>query len=197
MFLEREVHLGHSAKLGTGVLSEDSLLLVVRILDASSHFLSASGHVSFVVVGVLVQSWTPRVTVQRLSGNKDGSSSNQRRRESEHGVLLQRSFSQIARKLDHGTISVSSLQEAAKEGVHSWHSQLEIQSLKDVRFHLEDFLLVVSLVSDVNQLTKFWWVDFFVLGSHQKSSNTDQLKSRSAHLTDLQVSVNDLGGDVQ
>lgn len=46
--------------------------------------------------------------------------------------------------------------------------ELELEGVKDLPFHLEDFVLRVGFVANVNKLLDVWRVDFLVFGSDEE-----------------------------
>ena len=169
--LEFERHSGNGTEFWAGIFPQHCLLLRSSVLHNSFHFFGAFCKISLVVIRVLEESGTPRMSAQRLSGDVDGSSRNSRREEFNHGVLLQASLSQIASQLNHGTVSMSRLQIAAQKGMDGGNGKLVMQSIDNFGLHFKNFLLIVSAVSDVDEIAEFGRINLFVLGSNLKMTN--------------------------
>lgn len=151
----------------------------------------------FAVHGILEQSRTPGVAADNSARNEDCGSGELTGEVVQQVVGLKSTVEDEARKLDNFLVGVSGLEITNKESVGTGNGDIVLQGLEDLLFHFENVLLGVSLITDVDEVAEFRRVDLFVLGSNQKTSDTDQLKARTGDLFLLKETVNKVDGQVE
>ena len=164
--LEGQGQAGDTAELAAGVLAVHGLLLVGGVVDRGAHLLRALREVPLVEVGVLHERGGPGVAVEGLAGDHHGGGGDGGGQEAQHTVFLEGALGEVARQLHHSAISVGSFEVAAQERVHGGHGELVLESVHDLRLHLEDLLLVVGAVGDVHQVTDLRRVNFLILSGN-------------------------------
>lgn len=73
-------------------------------------------------------------------------------------------------------VIVVSLAHTSQEAHRTGPAQLEAQHAKHESLRLENLLGRISIVDHVHNLVKRWTVNLFILGGHEDSGGTDQLK---------------------
>lgn len=141
------------------------LLLTRLICECSSHILTASHQVRFIIFGVCNKCGAPRMPLQRLPRNQDSCGSHCGRQVLEGGVLLKASLSKIACHLDHGSVGVGSFEVSAQESVNCGNSQVILQSIHHLGLHLNNFLLSISSICNKHQVSQLRGVNLFIFCS--------------------------------
>jgi hypothetical protein len=72
-------------------------------------------------------------------------------------------------------INFGQLRETLEEPERGALADIEVDSLEDTALHFEDLFLVILLASDVNEVFQSRWINFLVLGDHEKRRETNQL----------------------
>lgn len=114
-----------------------------------------------------------------LAGKIKCTGSQHGRRVLDHGVWWQASFHHVLGKPHLGLRGLSQVAESLKEPVWAGDVHFKVKTRQNMLFHLQNLAGLVGVVSYIDYICDYGWVDFLVFAGNKQASDTNQLEFAS------------------
>ena len=161
------------------------------------HLQRAVAHGALCVARVVLQGRSPGGEAGHFAGKVNCAGSQHGRAVAQGGILACSQLQQVAHRQKHGVVALrsNSLHKSLEESVRSRNSEVEIQFVANLHFHVENHFARVRPIADEFKVLDFRGEGFFVLGGHEHGSNADQLQLVASNLVLLNKTIQDVDGE--